>query len=449
MPRRPLQISPEALFRYQWVAEVEARVSAGQRLGHAVQQVRADPRADPAGRLRRPSARTLHRWLAAYRQGGVEALEPAERPRIETSVALSPELLAYLDAAKTRDPAMSIPDVLERARIAGVIGAEEAVSRTSVWRAARRMGLATTRLHQLEVSDTRRWEYPHRMMMILCDGKHFRAGAGRLKRVVLTFLDDATRFGLGLFVGTAETTELFLRGLHRVILTCGLMNAAYLDRGPGFRSDDTRAVFARLQRPLILGRARYPEGRGKVERYHRTLIAKALRDLDGHPEVDPDCGALELRLGHWLREIYNHRPHEGIGGQTPAERWQTDSRDLVFPPDRAFLDSQFVVTEQRTVSKDHVVSLDGVDFEVPRSCHGRIEIQRHLLDGRRTVDVDGEPVEIHPVDRVHNAFDRRARRECLAPASSSSPTTASAAFDRDFGPIVSEDGDFPKQETER
>jgi len=41
-----------------------------------------------------------------------------------------------------------------------------------------------------------------------------------------------------------------------------------------------------------------------------------LRHLAGSPEVDPDCGALELRLRHWLREIYNHTPHQGLGGDT-------------------------------------------------------------------------------------------------------------------------------------
>jgi hypothetical protein len=39
------------------------------------------------------------------------------------------------------------------------------------------------------------------MQMVLCDGKHFRAGAARLRRVALFFLDDATRMGLHVVVG--------------------------------------------------------------------------------------------------------------------------------------------------------------------------------------------------------------------------------------------------------
>ena len=43
---------------------------------------------------------------------------------------------------------------------------------------------------------------------MLADGKHFRAGAARLRRVAL-FFDDATRYGLQVLVGTAESSELF------------------------------------------------------------------------------------------------------------------------------------------------------------------------------------------------------------------------------------------------
>jgi len=446
MPRRSLQISPQALFRYQWVAELEARVSGGEALEQAVESIRKEPRTDPRGLMSCPSARTLYRWLSAFRQGGIAALEPLERARVEGSRTLPPAFLDLLHAVKTEDPGLSIPDVIDRARSAGVLGAEEQVSRTSVWRAARRLSLATTRLRAIETSDTRRFQYPHRMMMVLADGKHFRAGAQRLKRVALTFLDDATRFGLGVFVAPSETTELFLGGLHRVILRYGLMNAAYLDHGPGFRSSDTRAVFARLERPLILGRKRYPEGHGKIERFQRTLGAKALRDLDENPEVDPDCGSLSLRLSHWLEERYNHTQHEGLGGSTPAQRWHADERDLVLPEDRAWLDAQFVVTEERTVSKDHVVSLDGVDYEVPSSCRGRIPIERHLLSGRLTVEADGEAIEIHPLDLTRNAFDRRARRSPTPRASPTPKTAASESFDRAYGPIVSADGDYPNKE---
>jgi transposase InsO family protein len=444
---KPIEISPEALFRYQWVAELETRVLAGEPLADALASVQSRPRSDPRGRPCRPSVRTLYRWLAAYRQSGLGGLEPQQRPRVEASKVLPPKLLSLLRTAKTDDPELSVPDLIELARADGVLGATEPVCRTTVWRACRRMGLPLRRAHLLEAADTRRFAYPHRMMMGLADGKHFRAGARRLRRVALTFLDDATRFGLGVVVGPSESTLLFLRGLHQVAGRWGLPQALYLDHGPGFISLDTEAVLARLGVRLLHGRVRYPEGHGKVERYHRTLKHKVTRGLDGHPEVDPDCGALTLRLTHWLREIYNHTPHESLGGETPAERFHRDTRELELPPDRAWLDAQFRTTHERTVSGDHVVSIDGVAYEVPRPCRGRIAVTRHLLTGRLTVRVDGREIEIHPVDPTQNAFDRRARppqAETRHP-SHRAVTTADRAFDDDFGPLVGPDGDYPEE----
>ncbi|HYC99642.1 MAG TPA: hypothetical protein VEB22_00315, partial [Phycisphaerales bacterium] len=92
--------------------------------------------------------------------------------------------------------------------------------------------------------DTRSFEYPHRMQMLLCDGKHFRAGKTRAKRVALFFLDGASRLGLHVVVWTAEDAPFFLRGLYETIRRYGLFDIAYLrlstpdphrtpDTGPG------------------------------------------------------------------------------------------------------------------------------------------------------------------------------------------------------------------------
>lgn len=450
MSPKPIEISPEALFRYQWVAEIETRVLAGEPLADALASVQSRPRCDPRERQRRPSVRTLYRWLAAYRQSGLGGLEPQQRPRVEASKVLQPALVDLMRTAKTTDPELSVPDLIELARGQGVLGATEPVCRTTVWRACRRMGLPLRRAHVLAAADTRRFAYPHRMMMGLADGKHFRAGARRLRRVALSFLDDATRFGLGVVVGPSESTVLFLRGFHQVAGRYGLPQALYLDHGPGFISLDTEAVLARLGVRLLHGRARYPEGHGKVERYHRTLQHKVTRGLDGHPEVDPDCGALTLRLTHWLRETYNPTPHESLGGETPAERFHRDTRDLELPPDRAWLDAQFRTTQERTVTNDHVVSIDGVAYEVPRPCRGRIPVTRHLLTGRLTVRADGREIEIHPVDPTRNAFDRRARpaQAETRPPAHRAVTAADRAFDDDFGPLVGPDGDYPEPEEE-
>lgn len=448
-PRTSLVLSPEALFRYQIVSAVKARALSGQRTDAAVRDVAAQTHLTPAGEPRAVSVRSIYRWLAE--QGRDESLDPAPAaPAPVISRALPAALLTFLEEEKAADRYASVPELLRRAHQLGVIGPHQRVDRTSVWRACVRLGLPLRRVPAKQEADRRRFAYPHRMMMMLADGKHFRAGVRRRKRVAVFFLDDASRFGLGVVVGTTETTELFLRGLHAVIRRFGFMDIVFLDCGPGFRADDTAAACHRLDLHLVLGTAGYPEGHGKIERFNQTAQTQVLRGLVGAADVDDDCGALELRLAHFLDHSYNRQPHEALGGQTPLDRFEADTRALRFPASDAALTDRFVVTETRKVSADNVISYAGTDYESPRGHAGtEITVGRHLLSGALSVVHDGKLVTLAPVDLARNAVARRAVPQ--APAAdddeSAPRTAAQLAFARDFAPVVGPDGGFPAPQT--
>jgi putative transposase len=169
-------------------------------------------------------------------------------------------------------------------------------------------------------------------------------------------------------------------------------------------SPRTHQIVARLDIKLIHGTAHYPEGHAKVERFHWTAYQHHLRGLDRNPEIDPTPSALELRLSHWLYQVYNHNPHESLDQQSPHDRWHSDPRELDFPGDRQWFDDQFLLTEKRRVSHDNLVPYNGINYEVPRGHAGEnIEITRHLLDGTLSIVHEGRRVVLHPVDRTTNA----------------------------------------------
>jgi putative transposase len=443
-----LQLSPQALFRYQVVSAVQVRVLAGMGVAHAVREVLREQHQDLSGQPRRVSERSVYRWLDAYEQEGLAGLEPQPRQRVSDSAVLSKRLLDFLRVENKADPEASVPELIKRARLHGIVSEDEPLSRISVWRACRRMGLVLRRLHKLKDKDMRRFSYPNRMLMMLADGKHFRAGVGRLKRVALNFLDDSTRFGLTVIVGTSETTELFLQGLHRTILRHGLLSAMFLDRGPGFISTDTFGVVARLGIRLIHGTAAYPEGHGKIERFNQTAWQQLIRSFDSNPEVDPDPSALTLRLSHWMSQVYNHTPHESLGGQTPAQRFHQDPRPLHFPEDRGWLDECFLISFERGVSTDNVIPFDGMFYEVPRGyARHRIRLWRHLLDGSVSMIHQGHRLFVHPVDVEANAYSKRAPKPKTSPKTNRPVRTAATLrFQSDFAPIVGPDGSYPKGE---
>jgi hypothetical protein len=229
------------------------------------------------------------------------------------------------------------------------------------------------------------------------------------------------------------------------------MISLFLDNGPGFISNDTRRVVAQLGIQLIHGTPAYPQGHGKIERFHRRMNDQVLRYLDGDPSVDPDPGALTLRLNHWLNEIYNRDPHRGLNGDSPLQRWDSDERELVLPAEG--WRQHFVVTFDRKVTNDNVISYDGVAYEVPRGSAGRtIAVSRHLLDDNAlTVVTDqGETVKLYPVDPTANAYAQRAHRTSTANAFTDSfkaqpqQSAAAARFDADMKPLVDKDGGYQK-----
>lgn len=441
--RSLLSVSRAALFRYQVVSEVRARRLAGEPLARAVRAVAKTTHVTLSGEHRTVGVRSIYRWLKDYQQGGLDELADAPHEGAGAGAfALPSPLLDFLVAEKGQDRYASVPELIRRARERGLVGPDDRIDRTTVFRACVRLGLPLRRVPGKHEADQRRFAYPHRMMMVLCDGKHFRAGAHRARRVALFFLDDATRYALGVVVGTAgESAALFLRGLYQVVRANGFFDVAYLDQGPGFIADDTHTALARLGSALVLGRGRYPEGHGKIERFHFTAWCQVLRGLAGAAGVDADPGALELRLGHYLTERYNLSPHEALDLETPRARWEADPRPLRFPDDDQALRARFVTTESRKVSSDNVISYQGQDYEVPRG-HAKteIQVQRRLLGGELAVVHDGRLVVLHPVDLAHNALDRRAQAPRPDDDEGTPTTAAQLAFQRDFRPVVGSDG---------
>ena len=435
--------SAEALFRYLLVSQVLSRVQQGYSRTHAIRGVASVSHFTLEGIPRRVSERTLHRWFKAVEESGVAGLEPQVRPCPGTSV-LPDGFLSYCVAQKSIDSRASVPELIRRAKRQGVISEVHRVSRTTLYRALKRAGVAVHRRKRQPHDDKRRFAYAQRMQMLLCDGKHFRVGVGRHRRVALFFLDDATRYGLEVVVGTSETSRLFLKGLHDVICHHGLPSLLFLDRGSGFKAHDTVQVVSQLGIGLIHGTAAYPEGHGKIERFHQTSFQALLRTLDQRPDVDPDCEAVRLRLRHWLTKGYNPTPHESLAGDTPFDRFHTDTTPLRFPDTRQKLDSLFMITMKRRVSADNVVAVDSVAYEMPKGYAGeRVLLYRRVLTDTIHFLHHDRLIQLHPVDTALNARRKRGHEQAdEGPVQPPAPSAADLSFTHDYGPLVGPDGGF-------
>jgi len=185
-----------------------------------------------------------------------------------------------------------------------------------------------------------------------------------------------------------------------------------LDNGSAYRAKTLQGICARLGIYLVYCRPYAPEGKAKLERWHRTFRDQFLSELD--PARLRDLSDLNARLWAWLETIYHTTPHSGLEGRTPLQRYQQDLPRLrTLGTLAARLDELFHHRVARTVRKDGTVSYQGSRFEVPYELSG----QRVVLvvdPGAEQVlgveDAEGQTLgTATPLDALANVHRRRRK----------------------------------------
>jgi len=111
-------------------------------------------------------------------------------------------------------------------------------------------------------------------------------------------------------------------------------------------------------------------GKGKLERWHRTLRDGFFSELDAARVHE--LGDLNARWWAWIETLYHHTPHSGLNGATPLARYQRDLahiRPLGALAPR--LDALFHHRITGKVRKNGTLAYQGERFEVPYALTGR------------------------------------------------------------------------------
>jgi hypothetical protein len=173
---------------------------------------------------------------------------------------------------------------------------------------------------------------------------------------------------------------------------------------------------------LVYCRPYAPEGKGKLERWHRTFRDQFLSELD--PSRIRELSDLNARLWAWVEQVYHRAPHSGLEGRTPLERYQQDlPRVRTLGTLAARLDELFHHRIERKVRKDGTVSYHGSRFEVPYELSGksvRLVVDPHARNVLGVEDADGQALGVAtPLDALANVERRRRKPQ---PPEASSPS---------------------------
>jgi transposase InsO family protein len=143
----------------------------------------------------------------------------------------------------------------------------------------------------------------------------------------LTVIDDHSRFAVGLAACADQRTQTVQARLEVTFRYHGLPEAIYVDNGspwgggrPG-QWTPLRLWLLKLGIQTIHAKPYHPQGRGKNERFHRSLAAEVF-SIAPLASFDDAQAALD----HW-RHVYNReRPHQALDFATPAERYRPSQR---------------------------------------------------------------------------------------------------------------------------
>jgi putative transposase len=400
------------LFRYRLIREAADPGLSTRARGRLVRAVAAAEHLDPTGRQVRVSRDTLDRWIRAWRRGGFDALVPSPRqsaPRlpvevVEIAVALKRENLDR-SAAQVRRILATQMGWAPGERTLQRWFADDPTITDLVTAAATAAGAGTAfgRFEALRPNEL--WTG---------DALHGPTVAGR-KTYLFAFLDDHSRAIMGHRFGFAEDTVRLAAALRPALGSRGIPDGIYVDNGSAFVDAWLLRACAKLGIRLIHSTPGRPQGRGKIERYFRTVREQFLVEITGDP-ADPsrhpvaDLGELNRLFTAWVETVY-HRSVHSETGQPPLARWQAAGP---FPlPSTEALAEAFLWEEQRTVTKTALVSLQGNTYQVdPLLVGRRVELVFDPFDLTRIqVRLRGVPAGTAIPHRIGRHAHLKARPE--------------------------------------
>jgi len=313
----------------------------------------------------RISVSTMAVWIRRYlRSGGkLESLYPQGRGDRGQSRVLDEEVAEILGKLRQEMPQAPVRVLIEELRRRKVIDPWVRLAEATVYRFLKAKGLWENASGVPK--DRRRFEaeLPNDLWQSdLMYGPTVDLEGRQRKTFLFAFLDDMSRLIPHAQFYVTERLDNYLDALRQALLRRGLPRRLYVDNGPAFRSQHLSQILASLGVALIHSTPYQPEGRGKVERWFRTVREQFLSRWRGKSLEE-----LNQAISHWLQE-YHQKPH-AVTGQPPLKRFSAHLECLRPAPPQ--LEDFFRKRAVRKVEKDRTVALHGRLYEAPVALIGK------------------------------------------------------------------------------
>jgi len=348
------------LFRYMLIREAADPVLTTRQRGAMVRAVAAREHKGPSGEPVRLTRWTLDKWIRDWRRGGFDALVPAPR---QSQPRTPPEVMELAAALKKENPARTAAQVQRILRAQSGWAPDE----RTIQRMFNRTGLRSLATPD-QAAVFGRFEASRPNEIWTGDALHAIRVDGR-KTYLFAFIDDHSRAVMAARFGFAEDTIRLAAALRPALASRGVPGHAYVDNGSAFVDAWLLRACAKLGIKLVHSQPGRPEGRGKIERFFRTVRGQFLAELtETRAAQVKDLAELNRLFTAWTETVYHVREHSETG-QAPLARWEAGGP---FPaPAQEALAEAFRWSEWRTVTKTATVSMHGNRYQVDPALTGR------------------------------------------------------------------------------
>ncbi len=266
---------------------------------------------------------TVVEWARRYRKYGSdttkwaqEAREKSDKGVMDSGRGTDPrrDAVVRLRAEHPEQGTRRIRDVLARFEGLGV-------SETTVRRILHEEGLLEEPVEAADKPRPAEHRFERAEPNQLWQSDIFTFLLRRHQRLYVTaFLDDYSRYVVSLVVAHHQRSSLVLEALARGIAEYGAPREVLTDQGRQYVAWRGKTEFEEELRRQgihhIKSRPHHPATLGKTERFWKTLWDEFLSRT-----VFADFEDCQRRMGLFVQSYNFRRPHQGIGGAVPADRF--------------------------------------------------------------------------------------------------------------------------------
>ncbi|NLO36360.1 MAG: transposase [Clostridiaceae bacterium] len=354
------------------------------------------------------SERTLRRWLFLYQHGSYKALRPKSKPG-NTNSSVTEKLVDEAVLLRREVPTRSIRQIINILEMED-LAQPGAIKRSTLQDHLMNRGYGSRQLtmyHSSGAGAARRFQRAHRGDLWQLDLKYLLVLPATKERraqqlYTSAIIDDATRVAVACKVYEKQDTHNVLASFRHAIEQYGIPDRIFTDCGSQYLSQHVRQVCAKLNINKTTTKPRRPESKGKVE-----VFNKYLDSFVAEVKLKQPRSALEVQhyLDIWIQELYHHKPHSALNGQTPQEVFKADNKPLRWAT-REQLDYAFVFTQKRLVDKTGCLSFRNIPWEVGQDLIGM------------KVDVAFRPDNPDQIEVFHEGFEPRTVKPLVIKAHS-------------------------------